>query len=61
MDDGAKPEKEIGEDRQMPPWRDVFLYFLFLGLVNVGGPVAQIIMMYNHMVERGQWLTTQLE
>jgi chromate transporter len=57
MDDGAKPEKEIGEDRQMPPWRDVFLYFLFLGFVNVGGPVAQITMMYNHMVERRQWLT----
>ncbi len=41
----------------MPPWREVFLYFLFLGFVNVGGPVAQITMMYNHMVERRQWLT----
>lgn len=42
---------------QMPSWREVFLYFLFLGFVNVGGPVAQITMMYNHMVERRQWLT----
>src|SRR5438093_7890084 len=41
----------------MPSWREVFLYFLFLGFVNVGGPVAQITMMYNHMVERRQWLT----
>ena len=40
----------------MPSWREVFLYFLFLGFVNVGGPVAQITMMYNHMVERRKWL-----
>src|SRR3989454_5966245 len=42
---------------QMPSWREVFLYFLFLGFVNVGGPVAQITMMYNHMVERRKWLS----
>lgn len=41
----------------MPSWREVFLYFLFLGFVNVGGPVAQITMMYNHMVERKKWLS----
>jgi hypothetical protein len=35
----------------------VSLYFLFLGFVNVGGPVAQITIMYNHMVEKRQWLT----
>lgn len=57
MDGGAKSEPEIGEDHQMPSLRDVFLYFLFLGFVNVGGPVAQITMMYNHMVERRHWLT----
>src|SRR5438876_11895812 len=49
-------ESQATEDR-MPSWREVFLYFLFLGFVNVGGPVAQITMMYNHMVERRQWLT----
>src|SRR6266513_2148557 len=42
---------------QMPSWREVFLYFLMLGFVNVGGPVAQITMMYNHMVERRKWLS----
>src|SRR6266571_1759392 len=42
---------------QMPSWREVFLYFLFLGFVNVGGPVAQITMMFNHMVEKRKWLT----
>jgi chromate transporter len=26
--------------------------FLFLGFVNIGGPVAQITMMFNHMVEK---------
>src|SRR2546425_1428066 len=57
MDHGAQSEREVGEDHQMPPWREVFLYFLFLGFVNVGGPVAQITMMYNHMVERRHWLS----
>src|SRR5207237_6854037 len=45
------------EGHTMPSWSEVFLYFLFLGFVNVGGPVAQITMMYNHMVERRKWLT----
>src|SRR5216117_3186626 len=51
-----KPGTDSNGDR-MPSWREVFLYFLFLGFVNVGGPVAQITMMYNHMVERRKWLT----
>jgi chromate transporter len=50
-------EKERDADHQMPSWREVFLYFLFLGFVNVGGPVAQITMMFNHMVEKRHWLT----
>src|SRR4026207_2014934 len=41
----------------MPAWREVFLYFLMLGFINIGGPVAQITMMYNHMVERRHWLS----
>src|SRR5215471_3939453 len=50
-------EKPIDDGHQMPSWREVFLYFLFLGFVNVGGPVAQITMMFNHMVEKRRWLT----
>src|SRR6201993_813289 len=50
-------ENEREADDQMPPWREVFLYFLFLGFVNIGGPVAQITMMFNHMVEKRQWLS----
>ncbi len=42
---------------RMPPAREVFLYFLLLGFINVGGPVAQITMMYNNMVERSHWLS----
>ncbi len=56
----AKREQTVkrdGEGDQMPSWREVFLYFLRLGFVNVGGPVAQITMMYNHMVERRHWLS----
>ena len=49
-------DNALSDDR-MPPWREVFLYFLFLGFVNIGGPVAQITMMFNHMVEKRQWLS----
>jgi chromate transporter len=42
---------------QMPSWREVFLYFFFLGFVNIGGPVAQITMMFNHMVDKRRWLS----
>src|SRR5260370_24071092 len=45
------------EGDQMPSSRKVFLYFFTLGFINIGGPVAQITMMYNHMVERHQWLS----
>jgi chromate transporter len=50
-------QNERDADDQMPSWREVFLYFLFLGFVNVGGPVAQITMMFNHMVEKRRWLS----
>ena len=53
----SETETANHDGHQMPSWREVFLYFLFLGFVNVGGPVAQITMMYNHMVEKRQWLT----
>ena len=58
MDHEAKSEQaEIDPGDHMPSWREVFLYFLMLGFVNIGGPVAQITMMYNHMVERRHWLS----
>jgi chromate transporter len=50
-------QNESNADHQMPSWREVFLYFLLLGFVNIGGPVAQITMMFNHMVEKRQWLS----
>ncbi|HAF14019.1 MAG TPA: hypothetical protein DCK99_10035, partial [Blastocatellia bacterium] len=57
MNNVAKSKRAVGDDDHMPSWREVFLYFLFLGFINVGGPVAQITMMYNHMVERRKWLS----
>lgn len=51
------PESDRVADHRMPSWREVFLYFLFLGFVNVGGPVAQITMMFNHIVEKRRWLS----
>jgi len=53
----ADQENDSNADHQMPSWREVFLYFLFLGFVNIGGPVAQITMMFNHMVEKRRWLS----
>jgi len=52
-----KNQNSNADADQMPSWREVFLYFLFLGFVNIGGPVAQITMMFNHMVEKRRWLT----
>src|SRR5262245_39836573 len=53
----TKNQNSNSDADQMPSWREVFLYFLFLGFVNIGGPVAQITMMFNHMVEKRKWLT----
>ncbi len=57
MDDVVKPDTANAADPAMPSWREVSLYFLMLGFINVGGPVAQITMMYNHMVEKRHWLS----
>ena len=56
MDEVNQIEVGDGGDK-IPAWREVFLYFLLLGFINIGGPVAQITMMFNHMVEKRQWLT----
>jgi chromate transporter len=53
----GQPPPTIEADQTMPPSREVFLYFLLLGFINVGGPVAQITMMFNQMVERRHWLS----
>src|ERR1043166_5359477 len=50
-------ESDADADHRMPSWREVFSYFFFLGFVNIGGPVAQITMMFNHMVEKRRWLS----
>lgn len=52
-----QPGSDQSQVEQMPPAREVFLYFLLLGFINIGGPVAQITMMYNKMVERSHWLS----
>ncbi len=56
MDEVKQIEEGDGGDK-IPAWREVFLYFFFLGFVNIGGPVAQITMMFNHMVEKRRWLS----
>src|SRR2546423_15718372 len=57
-----RESKIVAEDQQsysdaddrMPSWREVFLYFLFLGFVNIGGTGGQITMMLNHIAEEGR-------
>ena len=39
-----------------PSRGEVFRYFLGLGFVNIGGPVAQITMLFQGIVERRRWL-----
>lgn len=56
-ENNLKEPARTGEN--MPAWREVFLYFLMLGFINIGGPVAQITMMFNHMVERRAWLSKE--
>src|ERR1044071_9864124 len=53
----TEQQNERDSDDRLPSWREEFLYFLFLGFVNIGGPVAQITMMFNHMVEKRRWLS----
>lgn len=49
---------QTGEEQDhLPSARKVFLYFLLLGFINIGGPVAQITMMFNHMVEKERWFS----
>src|SRR5215813_1856552 len=50
-------KQTVDAEHDLPSWREVFFYFLFLGFVNIGGPVAQITMMFNHMVEKRKWLS----
>lgn len=54
-----RPIANHSDDEQdhLPSARKVFLYFLLLGFINIGGPVAQITMMFNHMVEKERWLS----
>src|SRR5215470_4659051 len=52
-----QPSPLSATDESMPASREVFLYFLLLGFINVGGPVAQITMMFNQMVERRHWMS----
>jgi chromate transporter len=55
----ANRNEPANPGEHMPKWREVFLYFLMLGFINIGGPVAQITMMFNHMVERRAWLSKE--
>ncbi|HUQ16662.1 MAG TPA: chromate efflux transporter [Candidatus Saccharimonadales bacterium] len=42
-----------------PDAEGVFSYFFRLGFVNIGGPVAQLAMMYDHAVDRAHWITRE--
>jgi chromate transport protein ChrA len=37
-----KPQEPGATSENMPAWCEAFLYFLMLGFINIGGPVAQL-------------------
>jgi chromate transporter len=44
------------QETRTPTRGEVFRYFLGLGFVNIGGPTAQITMLFQGIVERRRWL-----
>jgi chromate transporter len=44
------------QETRVPTRGDVFRYFLGLGFVNIGGPTAQITMLFQGIVERRRWI-----
>src|SRR6266851_2285920 len=50
----------VGSAEVQPPGTptrgEVFRYFLGLGFVNIGGPTAQITMLFQGIVERRRWI-----
>ena len=52
-------DRSRSEDVVAPTSREVLTYFFRLGFVNIGGPVAQLTMMYDQFVERGRWLSRE--
>lgn len=53
-DEPARTDGEVA-----PTSREVLAYFFRLGFVNIGGPVAQLTMMYDHFVDRAHWLSRE--
>ena len=53
-DEPARTDGEVA-----PTSRKVLAYFFRLGFVNIGGPVAQLTMMYDQFVDRAHWLSRE--
>lgn len=53
-DEPARTDGEVA-----PTSREVLAYFFRLGFVNIGGPVAQLTMMYDQFVDRAHWLSRE--
>ncbi|MDO9243347.1 MAG: chromate transporter, partial [Rhodocyclaceae bacterium] len=56
----AVPDNAAGAASAVPPTPtlgEAFKYWLKLGFIAFGGPVGQISMMHNELVERRRWLS----
>ncbi|MDO9601824.1 MAG: chromate transporter, partial [Rhodocyclaceae bacterium] len=51
------PAPTLGAAPPVPTLGEAFQYWLKLGFIAFGGPVGQISMMHNELVERRRWLS----
>lgn len=56
QDEGSPPVPSTAGQAAASQAVGVFGYFFRLGFVNIGGPVAQLAMLYEHTVERARWI-----
>ena len=51
--------REVGDEGAQPSLREFLLYFLYLGTLGFGGPIALAGYMQRDLVEERKWITSQ--
>ena len=58
MSDGAPGERQHDDFKRIP-FRDLLLYYLWLGTLGFGGPIATVGYMQRDLVEKRGWLSRE--